>query len=195
MRSGQTGVIAGAPNAFSAPARRREPAYGLVTRVLHWLTVVALAAQFTLGYVMDAGGSGRGRGRGRGGESGRGRGRGGDLDVFGEDRLLTAHVIVGVTILLLAVVRLSWRHHSSLPPWAEGLSATERTIAHWTERSLYLMLFVIPLTGLWLVLVSDDALALHVASHIAFFVAVAAHLGLILKHQLIDRDRLLRRML
>ena len=50
-------------------------------------------------------------------------------------------------------------------------------------------------TGLWLVLVSDDAVALHVASHIAFFCAVAAHLGLVLKHQLIDRDRLLRRML
>ena len=102
--------------------------------------------------------------------------------------MLTAHVLLGVTILILAVVRLSWRRRSSLPPWAEGLSALERTIAHWTERTLYLLLFVIPLTGLWLVLVSDDALALHVASHIAFFCAIAAHLGLVLKHQLIDRD-------
>ena len=188
-------MIAGATDAFTASARRRQPAYGPVTRILHWLTVAALAAQFIVGYTLDAGGSGRGRGRGRGGESGRGRGRGGDLDVFGEDRLLTAHVVVGVTILLLAAVRLFWRHRSSLPPWAEGLSPTERTIAHWTERSLYLLLFVIPLTGLWLVLISEDALALHVASHIAFFVAVAAHLGLVLKHQLINRDRLLRRML
>jgi cytochrome b561 len=195
MSSGQTGVIAGATDASTAPAQRRQPAYGRVTRVLHWLTVAALAAQFTLGYTLDAGGSGRGRGRGRGGESGRGRGRGGDLEVFGDDPLLTAHVVVGVTILLLAVLRLSWRHHTSLPPWAEGLSSTERTIAHWTERSLYLLLFVIPLTGLWLVLISEDALAPHVASHIAFFVAVALHLGLVLKHQLINRDGLLRRML
>ena len=71
----------------------------------------------------------------------------------------------------------------------------ERTLAHWTERALYVLLFVIPLTGLWLVLVSDDAVALHVASHIAFFCVVAAHIGLVLKHQLIDRDRLLRRMI
>ena len=188
-------MITGAAHSSTEPGSRREPAYGLVTRVLHWLTVVALLAQFTIGYTLDAGGSGRGRGRGRGGDSGRGRGRGGDLEVFGEDRLLTAHVLLGVTILLLAVVRLSWRRRSSLPPWAEGLSALERTIAHWTERTLYLLLFVIPLTGLWLVLVSDDALALHVASHIAFFCAIAAHLGLVLKHQLIDRDHLLRRML
>jgi cytochrome b561 len=60
---------------------------------------------------------------------------------------------------------------------------------------LYVLLFVVPLTGLWLVLVSDDAVALHVASHIAFFVALALHVGLVLKHQLIDRDQLLRRML
>jgi cytochrome b561 len=60
---------------------------------------------------------------------------------------------------------------------------------------LYLLLFVVPLTGLWLVVVSDDAVALHVAGHIAFFVALALHVGLVLKHQLIDRDRLLRRML
>ena len=39
-------------------------------------------------------------------------------------------------------------------------------------------------------LVSDDAVALHVAAHIAFFVVVAAHIGLVLKHQLIDRDHL-----
>ena len=103
--------------------------------------------------------------------------------------------LLGVTILVLATVRLLWRRHSTLPPWAPGLSSAERTLAHWTERVLYVLLFVMPLTGLWLVLVSDDALPVHVASHIAFFVAVSVHVGLVLKHQLIDRDRLLRRML
>ena len=169
--------------------------YGRVTKTLHWLTVVALVTQFTIGYTMEADGGGRGRGRGRGGESGRGRGRGGELEVFGDDPLLTAHVLLGITILLLATVRLLWRRHSMLPPWAPGLSSVERTLAHWTERALYVLLFVMPLTGLWLVLVSDDALPVHVASHITFFVAVSVHVGLVLKHQLIDRDRLLRRML
>jgi cytochrome b561 len=166
-----------------------------VTRTLHWLTVTALLAQFVIGYTMDAGGRGRGRGRGRGEGSGRGRGRGGDLEVFGDDALLTAHVLLGVSILLLAIVRVLWRRRSTLPPWAPGLSPAERTLAHWTERTLYVLLFAIPATGLWLVLVSDDALPVHVASHVAFFVALAAHVGLVLKHQLIDRDRLLRRML
>jgi cytochrome b561 len=68
-------------------------------------------------------------------------------------------------------------------------------VAHWTERALYALLLVIPATGLWLVLVSDDAVGVHVAAHVAFFVAVALHVGLVLKHQLLDRDGLLRRML
>ncbi|HUF98334.1 MAG TPA: cytochrome b/b6 domain-containing protein [Ilumatobacter sp.] len=169
--------------------------YSPVTKVLHWLTVLALAAQFTVGYLLDAGESGRGRGRGRGGESGRGRGRGGDLDPFGDNELLTVHVVLGVSILVLAVIRLLWRWRSTLPPWAPQLSKAERVWAHWTERLLYLCLIAIPSTGLWLVSVNDDAVAAHVASHILFFVALAAHLGLILKHQLIKRDHLLRRML
>jgi cytochrome b561 len=178
-------------------------AYPATTRALHWATVVALGAQFTVGYLMDDDdGGGRGRGRGRGGDSGRGQGRGGDdeaagvLGLGGDDGggLMTVHVVLGLTILALAVTRILWRRHTGLPPWAETLSAGERVVSAWTEKALLALLFVIPLTGLWLVLVSDDAVGVHVASHIAFYVALAAHVALVLKHQLIDRDRLLRRM-
>lgn len=174
-------------------AERPGPAYGRVTRTLHWLTVALLAAQFAVGYLLDTGG-GRGRGRGRGGGPGRGRGRGGE-DALGDDALLTVHVALGLTLLALALARLWWRRRTTLPPWAPTLSARERTLAHRTERALYASLFAIPLSGLWLVLVSDDALPVHVAFHVAFFAAFAAHVGLVLKHQLVDRDRLLRRML
>lgn len=164
-------------------------AYGRVTRTLHWLTFALMAGQFVVGYALDVGG-GRGRGRGRGGESGRGRGRGGDdLDVFGDDALLTLHVALGLTILAVTLVRVWWRRRTTLPPWAPALTAADKVLAHWTERALYVLLFAIPLSGLWLVLVSDDALAPHVTFHVAFFVAFAAHVGLV------ARRRLLRRML
>jgi cytochrome b561 len=187
------------PPATTDPHRSRPPAaYGRVTRALHWATVLALAGQFAVGYTMDADASGRGRGRGRGrGDDsgrGRGRGRGGELDVF-DDPLVTTHVALGVAILCLALARVWWRRRSDLPPWAPTLSASERVLAHWTERVLYIALFAMPLSGLWLVLVSDDALAAHVTAHVIFFVALAAHVGLVLKHQLFNRDRLLRRML
>ena len=173
-----------------------RPRYGAVTRALHWAMVLAIVAQFVVGYTMDAGESGRGRGRGRSGESGRGRGRGGGYDPFGDDRLLTVHVVLGSLILVLAIARVWWRWRTTLPPWAEGLSKGERTMAHWTERVLYVLMFAIPITGLWLIVADDDdALTPHVIAHVAFFVVITLHVGLVLKHQLLDRDRLLRRML
>jgi len=178
--------------------RNDDSGYGLITKSLHWLTVAALLAQFVVGYLLDDG-SGRGRGRGRSGESGHGRGRGGNDSFelgFGEDGdlLFTTHATLGLTILTLAVVRVLWRRLTPLPPWAPGLSSAEKVAATWTERALYLCLFLIPLTGLSLLLVSDDLVAAHIATHVLFFVALAAHLGLVLKHQLLDRDRLLLRM-
>jgi cytochrome b561 len=170
--------------------------YGLVTKALHWTMVAAIAAQFVIGYMMSTDDRGRGRGRGRGEGSGRGRGRGGGYDVFGDDRLLTAHVVLGATILLLAAFRLVWRLTTPLPPWAATLSSGERTLAHWTERALYMLMFAIPITGLALVLADDDdVLGYHVAAHLAFFVTITLHVGLMLKHQLVNRDRLIRRML
>jgi len=45
-------------------------------------------------------------------------------------------------------------------------------------------------------LVDDDVLlAAHIATHLVFFAALAVHVGLVLKHQLVDRDGLLKRML
>ncbi len=151
---------------------------------------MALLAQLTIGYLMEADdGSGRGRGRGRGEGSGRGRGRGGDDDSLLGDgwNLVTTHVALGLLIVLLAVVRLVWRRASGLPPWAESLSDGERRLATFTERTLLVLLFVIPTTGIALVLGDDDLLPLHVAAHITFFVALAAHVGLVLRRGLLPR--------
>lgn len=174
--------------------------YGLVTKVLHWAVFVAMAAQFAVGYLLDVddSGHGRGRGRGRGGDSGqgRGRGRGGEdgYDPFGDDALLTAHVVLGATVLVLGLARLVWRLATPLPPWAPALTPLERRLAHGTETVLYAATFAIPLTGIALLLSADDLLVAHIVSHLVFFAALVLHVGLVLKHQLIDRDHLLRRM-
>jgi len=172
-------------------APHRDRAYGATTRTLHWLTVVALVAQFTIGYLLDVddSGRGRGRGRGRGGESDRGRGRGGDDDSALDlgSNLLTAHVSLGLLIVLLAATRVVWRRVSGLPPWAETLSARDRRLVTATERVLLTLLFVVPLTGLALVLGDDELLWLHVGAHVTFFVALAAHVGLVLRRGLLPR--------
>lgn len=167
--------------------------YGLVSKSLHLLVVVAIAAQLLVGYLLDGDESGRGRGRGRGEESGRGRGRGGGYEPFA-DGLLTVHDVLGVTILVLATARLLWRLSTPLPRWAPTLSHFERALAHWSERALYLLMFAIPASGLLLVAADDDnSLGFYVASHIAFFVVLALHVGLVLEHELVNRNGLLRR--
>ncbi|WP_158068915.1 cytochrome b [Cellulosimicrobium sp. CUA-896] len=188
--------------------RNDASGYGTVTKTLHWVTVAALAVQLAIGYLLDDGGGGRGRGRGPGDEPGRGRGRGGDTDEATDgdglgalldgdvDGLLVAHVALGTTIVVLALARLAWRRLTPLPPWAPGLTAGERRLAHGTELALYVSLLVMPATGVVLLLSGDDDLLwLHVTSHVVLFAALALHLGLVLKHQLVDRDRLLHRML
>ena len=42
--------------------------------------------------------------------------------MFGDDALVTAHVVLGLSILTLAVVRLAWRLATPLPPWPPTLS-------------------------------------------------------------------------
>jgi len=177
--------------------RTGEHGYGGLAKALHWLTVLLVVAQFAVGWSMDADPSGRGRGRGRGEGSGRGRGRGGAEDYLDRlDGLVAVHVTLGLLILLVAVARVLRRRLDGLPPWAAGLSDNERRVAHLTERSLLVLLFVVPLSGLTLLLSGDDDLLwLHVAAQVALLVAIAAHVGLVLKHQLVDRDRLLARML
>ena len=83
--------------------------YGVVTKVLHWAMVAALAVQFVVGYAME---------------------RADDLLdgpvdrwLGGEDDLLLiVHAAIGTGILGLAVIRVLWRRLTPLPTWAEGLS-------------------------------------------------------------------------
>jgi len=75
-----------------------------------------------------------------------------------------------------------------LPPWAEALTPTERRLATWTERTLLVLLFVIPLSGVTvLVGGDDDLLAVHVAAHVTFFVVLAGHVALVVRRRLVGR--------
>jgi cytochrome b561 len=190
------------------PLRNGEHGYGAVTKALHWLTVAAITGQFLVGYSVrgeldDHGGGEDGslaaldHGHGGGSGSGRGGGEDGFDGLFsGGLGLPELHVVLGLTILAIGALRVAWRYAGSLPPWAPALGPAERSLESWLERVLLLLLFLIPLSGLLLIGTGeDDYLPLHVAAHVTFFVVLALHVGLVLKHTVIQRDRHLARML
>lgn len=168
--------------------------YGLVPQLLHWLVVLLLIAQFLLAEAVE------------------------DAPEGAEQLATLAwHKSVGITILLLAFMRIAWRVFDRPPPlppqprWLEGAAA----LTHW---GLYALLFALPLTG-WMMssaanypvswwgliqlpdlVVPSESLEeiLHevheVLAGTLLFLA-ALHVAAALKHQFIDRDGLMRRML
>ncbi|WP_172979825.1 cytochrome b [Agromyces agglutinans] len=189
--------------ATEAPkARPLPPRHGVIARVLHWLTVLALLAQYLVGAAMV--------------------GAEGVLEPWieeaydgDEDLLLPVHVVIGCSILALTVVRFAWRQVVTLPAWPPTVTAGGKRFIVATERALYALLVITPSSGLALVLLSgedwevgdraewiapldlvdDDLLVgIHVASQILLLVTIALHVGFVLKHQFVDRDRFIRRM-
>ena len=176
------------------PARNSLVRYGYVAQTLHWVIVALLVIQVTLGKIADG------------------------LPV-GLERLvvMSRHKSFGITILALAVVRLAWRWIDRPPP-LPAMPAWQRRAAHGSHFMLYALLFALPLTG-WLMssaanrpvswfglmqlpdfVAPDKGLQelFHDAHHFLIWTLLALaslHVAAALKHQLIDRDGLLFRML
>lgn len=128
------------------------------------------------------------------------------------------HKWVGVTVLLLAVLRVVWRLTHRVPPLETGMPAWQRAGAHLSHGLLYLLLLVMPLTG-WIYsnysgypvvylgklplpdLVERNRelaaswLDVHVTLSVILAAAVGVHALAALYHHFISRDGTLRRML
>jgi cytochrome b561 len=127
------------------------------------------------------------------------------------------HKSIGITVFLLTSLRLAWRllrpHPAPVP-----MPAWQTRAARWSHASLYVLLFVIPLSGwiyssatgvqvVYLGLVplpnlvakskplADALRAAHVSLNVLLVIVVALHSAAALKHHFIDRDAVLRRML
>jgi cytochrome b561 len=63
--------------------------------------------------------------------------------------LLAEHKSIGMTVLVLALVRLGWRLTHTPPPLPGKMRRVERWLAKASHISFYLILFAMPLSG-WL---------------------------------------------
>ncbi len=170
------------------------PRYDRVAIALHWLLAFMLIGSFSVGLYMH------------------------DLPLTPMRlKLFNWHKWAGVTILALSGLRLAWRL-THRPPPDLPMAPWQQRAAHWTHRGLYALFFAVPLAGwayssaagfpvVWFGVLPlpdfvspDRALAetikpLH--GLLAWTLALLAlvHVAAALKHQFVDHDRLLRRMM
>jgi cytochrome b561 len=63
--------------------------------------------------------------------------------------VMTAHKSLGITLLLLVLLRLAWRAGHQAPPPPSGTSRWEMRAARLSHLALYLLMIALPLSG-WL---------------------------------------------
>jgi cytochrome b561 len=175
--------------------RNTTRAWGVVSKTLHWLIVLLIINQWVIAERAD------------------------DLpNGLAKLQALAWHKSFGITILLLAIVRLVWRWLNPVPSLEGVTKSWERVLAGLSHVLLYALIFAMPLTGWmmssarnfpvsWFRLVQlPDLVApseqtfhrMHDLHHLLFDVLVGVavlHVLGALKHHFIDRNEVLRRML
>ncbi len=163
-------------------------------RALHWSMAVLIALQGLMGWI--------------GNEMERS-----PLKV----EVMTAHKSLGITLLLLALLRLLWRWTHAAPPPPPGSKPWEIRAAQLAHAALYLLIFAVPLSGwlaastsivpwkLWWIIpwpgiaapdrdLHEIAEELHEALFQGLLAVLALHVGAALWHHLFRRDGTLSRM-
>ena len=108
----------------------RGSRYSRGAMLLHWVIAACFAFQIGLGWRMGAP---------RGPQT---------FAVF------QLHKSIGITILLLTLVRIAWRLSHRPPPFPAALKQWERALAHGVHIAFYVVLLAMPLTG-WLIVSSS----------------------------------------
>jgi len=166
--------------------------FALLSRILHWLMAAMLLAMLFIGITMVA-------------------------SVRDYHKLVSLHRPLGIAILILAIVRLINRKLTTLPPFLPTMSERGRRFTTISERLLYMLMFALPLVGWGMLSAGHYPIVMFESVHLppilpaspmlyavlrkthtvlAFllFGTFLAHLGMMLFHTFIVRDRIINRM-
>ena len=169
--------------------------YGAVAQLLHWSIVVLIVVQFVLANQAEDAQS-----------------------LLHKAKILTTHKNYGMTVFMLAAVRLGWRWMNPVPAVPETMKGWLRAVASITHWALYALILLTPLAGLlmssaknysvsyfglftWPNLVAPNETlfqALKETHEILAFTMLnlaLLHAAAALKHHFFDKDNVLRRML
>ena len=177
------------------PVKNTREQWGSVSKVLHWVVVLLILMMAWIGLRM------------------------GDMP-NGPDKIASyaLHKSVGITILVLVLLRIGWRLHAGTPDALPGSPRWQERIASLTHLALYALLLAMPLSGWilnsasgfplqWFGLVNLPAIAgkdndlhelaegIHEWLFWAMVTLVVLHAAAAFYHHLFVRDATLIRML
>ncbi|MDE1183353.1 cytochrome b [Paraburkholderia sp.] len=179
-----------------SPSFGSRETYTRTAIAFHWLIALLIVCGFALGWVMT------------------------DIPGFTPTKLkyFSWHKWIGVTVFALAIFRILWRATHAAPPMPRRMPVWQRGAAHFVHLLLYVLMIAIPASGylyssaanvpvVYLGLVPlprliapDPALkeilkTVHITLNYTLLVLVILHVVAALKHQWLDRDGLLSRMI
>jgi len=163
--------------------------------MLHWLIVVGIVAQYFLAEAAE------------------------EQDGLSPGPFAPGHIHIslGITLLVLALVRVVWRGFEYRPEPPAGMKGYEILMARAAHIALYTLLVVIPLSGWALATIDGQSLTwfnsfdlpqlpigrlskdqleeIHELLFNALLALALLHIAAALKHHFFDRDNVLRSML
>lgn len=176
--------------------RSSKSEYGIVTRLLHWLVAILIIGLVGLGWWMV------------------------DLSYYDRwyNRALDLHKALGISVLALATLKIAWVIADGKPGFPETMKPWERTAATAVHHLFYLLMLLIPVTGYLISTSAGDGISMFgwfevpavmpvgdtvrdIAIELHYWLAygtaalAAGHAAAAVKHQWIDRDGTLRRMI
>ena len=166
--------------------------YGLISKVLHWLSAILLLVQIPLGFYLV------------------------DLD-FGEQRINVEniHVIIGLSIFYIVILRLVNKILNPTPKLNPSIFKGQVFLAKMNHILLYLAILSITISGILKKLFNGETLIIffkeiqikdnfeladqfyniHILSNYTILVLIVIHLMAVIVHRLFFKDNLLKKML
>jgi len=166
--------------------------YGIISKLLHWLSAILLLIQIPLGFYLV------------------------DLD-FGEERITieNIHVLVGLGIFYVVIFRLINNLINPIPKLGPATFLGQRFIAKLNHLLLYIAILSITISGILKKLFNGESLIIffkkikiednfeladqfyniHILSNYALIGLVVLHISAVIIHKLFFKENLLKKIL
>ncbi len=177
------------------PLRNSRNSYGQITKSFHWLIALLVVLMLILGASLD------------------------DFSEPAKIILINVHKSIGLTILLLMILRFFWRLSNPIPALPATTATWEKIVVRASHLLWYVCLIAMPLTG-WMMSTAAGKLPnfwwiakigvpgipqskplaetisnIHTILAWVITALLVFHILGALKHQFIDKDFVLKRML